>query len=148
VANEELLNANRELLKDDELVIVQGKVQPDRFSGGLRLNVQQVWDLASARCRFGHYLSVQVNGKVPPIDELLRDFPPRRVDSEHGELLQGLPVRLHIHRHGADGEVRGDLDLGEQARFYPCDEALERWRLAADGRSARVVYEHPTADDY
>ena len=148
VANEELLNANRELLKDDELVIVQGKVQPDRFSGGLRLNVQQVWDLASARCRFGHYLSVQVNGKVPPIDELLRDFPPRRVDSEHGELLQGLPVRLHIHRQGADGEVRGDLDLGEQARFYPCDEALERWRLAADGRSARVVYEHPTADDY
>ena len=46
VANEELLNANRDLLKDDELVIVQGKVQPDRFSGGLRLNVQQVWDLA------------------------------------------------------------------------------------------------------
>ena len=148
VANEELLNANRELLKDDELVIVQGKVQPDRFSGGLRLNVQQVWDLASARCRFGHYLSVQVNGSLPPIDELLRDFPPRRVDSEHGELLQGLPVRLHIHRQSAQGQVRGDLDLGEQARFYPCDEALERWRLATDGRSARVVYEHPTADDY
>ena len=49
---------------------------------------------------------------------------------------------------GAILAVRGDLDLGEQARFYPCDEALERWRLAADGRSARVVYEHPTADDY
>ena len=46
VANEELLDANRELLKDDELVIVQGKVQPDRFSGGVRLNVQSVWDLA------------------------------------------------------------------------------------------------------
>ena len=46
------------------------------------------------------------------------------------------------------GEVRGDLDLGEQARFYPCDEALERWRLAAHVRAARVVYEHPTADDY
>ena len=47
VANEELLTANRELLKDDELVIVQGKVQPDRFSGGVRLNVQSVWDLAA-----------------------------------------------------------------------------------------------------
>ncbi len=50
VANEELLMAHRDLLKDDELVIVQGKVQPDRFSGGVRLNVMQVWDLASARC--------------------------------------------------------------------------------------------------
>ena len=32
-----------------ELVIVQGKAQPDRFSGGIRLNVQQIWDLAGAR---------------------------------------------------------------------------------------------------
>ena len=37
-------------------VVVQGKVQPDRFSGGLRLNVTQVWDLAAARARFGRYL--------------------------------------------------------------------------------------------
>jgi hypothetical protein len=49
VANEELLDANKELLRDDELIIVQGKAQPDRFSGGLRLNVQQVWSLAGAR---------------------------------------------------------------------------------------------------
>ena len=32
------------------------------FSGGFRLNVQQVWDLATARCRFGKYLEVKVNG--------------------------------------------------------------------------------------
>ncbi len=32
VANEELLNANKDLLKDDELVIILGKAQPDRFS--------------------------------------------------------------------------------------------------------------------
>ena len=51
VANEDLLEANRERLRDDELVIVQGKVQPDRFSGGLRLNVNQLWDLPAARGR-------------------------------------------------------------------------------------------------
>jgi DNA polymerase-3 subunit alpha len=33
-ADEALINANRNLLKDDELVIVMGKLQPDRFSGG------------------------------------------------------------------------------------------------------------------
>jgi DNA polymerase-3 subunit alpha len=52
----------RELLKEDELVVMQGKLQPDRFAGGLRLNVQQVWDLAAARARFGRYLAVDVNG--------------------------------------------------------------------------------------
>src|SRR6185369_12824632 len=88
VANEELLNANKDLLKDDELVIVQGKVQPDRFSGGLRLNVLQVWDLATARCRFGKYLRVEVNGSIPPVAEVLRDFPIRRMNTDQGPLTQ------------------------------------------------------------
>jgi DNA polymerase-3 subunit alpha len=137
VANEDLLNANRDLLKDDELIIVQGKVQPDRFSGGLRLTVTQVWDLAGARCRFGKYLRVDVNGSVPPVAEVLRDFPSRRVATEHGDLPQGLTVRLQLHRASASGE----LDLGEAARFYPTDAALDRWRAAAHQGRAVVVYE-------
>jgi DNA polymerase-3 subunit alpha len=137
VANEELLNANRDLLKDDELIIVMGKVQPDRFSGGMRLNVQQVWDLASARCRFGKYLRVDVNGSVPPVAEVLRDFPVRRVASEAGELPQGLAVRLNLHRERASAE----LDLGEAAKFYPTDAALERWRAGASEGRAVIVYD-------
>ena len=137
VATEELMNAHRELLKDDELVIVLGKVQPDRFSGGLRLNVQQVWDLGAARCRFGKYLRVEVNGSVPPVAEVLRDFPTRRVATGQGELTQGLSVRLHMRRQRASGE----LDLGDAARFYPSDAALARWREAADQGLAQVVYE-------
>jgi DNA polymerase-3 subunit alpha len=137
VANEDLLNANKDLLKDDELIIVQGKVQPDRFSGGLRLTVASVWDLAGARCRFGKYLRVAVNGSVPPVAEVLRDFPSRRIATEHGDLPQGLTVRLELHREAASGE----LDLGEAARFYPTDAALDRWRAGAHHGQAVVVYE-------
>jgi DNA polymerase-3 subunit alpha len=137
VAHEELLNANRELLKDDELVIVQGKVQPDRFSGGVRLNVQSVWDLAAARCRFGKYLRVEVNGSVPPVAEVLRDFPSRRIVTEHGELPQGLVVRLALLREHAAGEI----DLGDSSRFYPSEAALARWNAAAAHGRAIVVYD-------
>ena len=136
VANEDLLNANKELLKDDELVIVQGKVQPDRFSGGLRMNVQQVWDLPTARCRFGKYLRVEVNGSVPPVAEVLRDFPSRRLNTEHGTSTQGLPVRLVLERDAA----RGELDLGDEGRFFPSDAALARWCEGSHGR-ASVIYE-------
>ena len=136
VANEELLDAHRDWLKDDELLVVQGRVQPDRFSGGLRLNVQQVWDLASARCRFGRYLRVAVNGVTPQVAEVLRDYPPRRVPSEQGDLVQGLPVRLLLQREGAQGE----LDLGDDARFYPSDAALARWMEGVHGQ-ASIVYE-------
>jgi DNA polymerase III subunit alpha len=136
VANEDLLNANKDLLKDDELIVVQGKVQPDRFSGGLRLTVTQVWDLASARCRFGKYLRVAVNGSVPPVAEVLRDYPSRRISTEQGDLPQGLTVRLALHRDAASGE----LDLGEAARFYPSDAALALWRAGAPRGHADVVY--------
>jgi DNA polymerase-3 subunit alpha len=136
VANEELLNANKDLLKDDELVIILGKAQPDRFSGGMRLNVQQVWDLPTARCRFGKYLRVEVNGSVPPVAEVLRDHPSRRVETEEGSVTQGLPVRLVLHREGASGE----LDLGDEGRFYPSDAALERWLEGSHGKST-VVYD-------
>jgi DNA polymerase-3 subunit alpha len=137
VASEELLDANRELLKDDELVIVQGKLQPDRFSGGLRLNITALWDLAGARCRFGKYLRVQVNGGMPPVAEVLREFPSRSAPGAAGVAPLGLAVRLELRREQASGE----LDLGDAARFYPSDEAIERWRAAAHERRAAVVYE-------
>ncbi len=136
VINEELLNANKDLLKDDELIVALGKVQPDRFSGGMRFNIQQVWDLATARCRFGKYLRVEVNGSVPPVAEVLRDFPSRKVTTEQGPVAQGLGVRLVLQRDAASGE----LDLGDEGRFFPTDAALARWREGSHGK-ARVVYE-------
>jgi DNA polymerase-3 subunit alpha len=136
VVNEDVLNANKELLKDDELIIALGKVQPDRFSGGMRFNISQVWDLATARCRFGKYLRVEVNGSVPPVAEVLRDFPSRRVNTEQGTITNGLGVRLVLQREAASGE----LDLGEDGRFFPTDEALARWREGSHGK-ASVVYD-------
>ncbi len=135
--DEALLTANRTLLKDDELVIVMGKVMPDRFSGGLQLNINQVWDLAAARCRFGKYLRVQVNGQAPDIKRLVTDFPPRRETTEQGELQRGLGVRLCLQRNGASAE----LQLGEAARFFPSDAALAGWMAQADRGQAMVVYE-------
>ena len=137
VANEELLEANRERLREDELVIVQGKVQPDRFSGGLRLNVNQLWDLPAARARFGKYLAVAVNGKAPPVADVIRTWPAKKLATEQGETQQGLAIRLQLKRDA----VQAELDLGDAARFWPSDEALARWKtLAHEGRAA-IVYE-------
>ncbi|MBW8829581.1 MAG: DNA polymerase III subunit alpha [Burkholderiales bacterium] len=136
VANEEVLNANKELLKDDELVIIQGKVQPDRFSGGVRLNVQQIWDLTAARCRFGKYLRVEVNGSIPPVADVLRDFPTRKTMTEQGVSTQGLTVRLVVER----GSARGELDLGDEGKFFPSDAAIARWQEGSH-RRAQVMYE-------
>jgi len=137
VVNDEVLESVRDLLREDELLVVQGRAQPDRFSGGLRLNVQQAWDLAAARARFGRYLAVSVNGAVPPLQELLRQWPVRRVPTEQGSTTLGLAVRLCIER----SEARAELDLGEEGRFWPSDDALSRWKAVAHGGQAAIVYE-------
>lgn len=140
-ADEALMSANRHLFKDDELIIVMGKVQPDRFSGGLQLTVNQVWDLATARCRFGKFLRVAVNGKAPDIQRLVADFPPKREVTEQGELVRGLGVRLSLLRHGDVGAATAELQLGEDAKFFPSDAALAGWLAQAEQGKAAIVYE-------
>ena len=144
-ADEALINAHRNLLKDDELIVVMGKLQPDRFSGGMQLTVNQIWDLDQARCRFGKFLRVAVNGKVPDVARLLRDFPAKREVTEQGELVRGLGVRLLVSRPGEAGSVvsgvTAEIQLGEGARFFPSDAALAGWRAQADQGKAAIIYE-------
>ncbi|MBQ0937146.1 DNA polymerase III subunit alpha [Ideonella paludis] len=146
VANETILDAHKDQLKEDELVIIQGKVQPDRFSGGLRLNVQQVWDLAGARARFGRHLAVKLmcpRGNVAQglalaqqLRELVASSPAKVEETEEGRLTQGLTVRLSVERSDAVAEI----DLGEQGRIWPSDDALARWKTVAFEGKARIVY--------
>ena len=135
--DEGLLNANRNLLKDDELVIVQGTLQAGNERFGRRFKVAQVWDLETARCKFGKYLRVAVNGTAPDVARLVKDFPPRREMTEQGELSRGLPVRLSLRR----GATTAELALGDAAKFFPSDAALASWMVQADKGSARIVYE-------
>ena len=146
--DEALINAHKNLLKEDELVIVMGKAQPDRFGGGaMQLTINQIWDLEQARCRFGKYLKVAVNGKAPDVGRMIKDFPAKREMTEQGLLVRGLSVRLAVSREsgeGLDGEAlraTAELQLGEAAKFFPTDAALAGWRSQAHQGLCAIVYE-------
>jgi DNA polymerase III subunit alpha len=116
---------------------VQGRVQADKFSGGsLRLTAGRVWNLAGARARFGRFLRVAVNGGMPPVAELIRTWPAQQLHTDEGTVVQGLPVRLRLHRD----LVAAELDLGDDSRFWPSDEALARWGQVAHAGQAEIVY--------
>ncbi|MFM9991848.1 MAG: DNA polymerase III subunit alpha [Burkholderiaceae bacterium] len=135
--DEAVFNANKHLIKDDELVILMVKAQPDRFSGGLRIQVQQAWDLAGARCRFGKYMQINVNGKLPDLDRILKDHPARVESTENGNLIRGLSVRFQLIRDGAQAQI----DLGEAAKFFPTDAALAAWTSQAHQGQAQIIYD-------
>lgn len=140
-ADEALFNAQRHLLKDDALVIVMGKLQPDRFTGGMQLLVTQVWDLPQARCRFGKFLRVSVNGRMPEVARILRDHPAQRELTEHGELLRGLGVRLVVSSQTEALAACAELQLPDEFKFYPSDAALAAWTAAAGAGQAAIAYE-------
>jgi DNA polymerase-3 subunit alpha len=71
------------------------------------------------------------------VADLVRQWPARRLDTEQGELTQGLPVRLRLQRP----QVTAEIELGDDGRIWPSDEALARWRAAAQGGQAVVLYE-------
>lgn len=134
--DEGLFNANKETLKDDELVILQAIPQPDRMSGGLRLKVQRVWNMAQARCRFGKHLRVEVRERMPNLHQLIEQHPPKREWAEEGERIQGLKVVLHVVRDHAEA----DIELDDRALLFPSEAAIQGWMAQAHAQQAKVVY--------
>ena len=140
-ADEALLNTYRNQLKEDEFVVMMGRLQLDHFSGGLRVKVQQVWDMAGARARFGKYLHVVVGDKSPEEPRLVQEFPPCREESEQGTVLHGLRVRMGVRCVAEQGAAVAELQLGDASRFYPTDAALAAWSAQVGTGSAVVIYE-------
>jgi len=148
VANEELLNLHKELLVDDELLILQGKVQLDRFAGGYRFNVQAVWDLAGARSRFGRYFYLPVGSTLPALQEVVKLWPARQLQTDQGMVPQGLRMQTHHFLQGEHEGAEFRLELGEDSRFWPCDEALARLSQIGSGKvgakplpQAQIIYD-------
>ncbi|RYF08002.1 MAG: DNA polymerase III subunit alpha [Comamonadaceae bacterium] len=141
-ADEAVLNANKDALKDDEFVVLSGRLQLDHFSGGLRVKVQQAWGLAAARAKFGRYLQVALGDSMPDVNRLVREFPARREETEHGEtLVHGLRVRMGVRCTSEHGAAVAELQLGEASRFFPSDTALAAWSAEAGSGSVTVVYD-------
>jgi DNA polymerase-3 subunit alpha len=144
-ADEALINAHKDLLKDDELIIAMGKQQPDRFSGGMQLTITQLWSLEEARCRFGKYLRVtaSTDARTHTLDvaRLVKAHPAKKEVTEQGDLWRGLGVRLLLDCVANGGRAKAELQLDERARFYPTNAALASWWAQAAPGTAEIIYE-------
>lgn len=96
----ESYEANRSRLKDDTVLVVEGKVSEDNFSGGLRIIADKVYELGEARSRYARSLSVSMNGNadISRFKSLLHPFTSEEM---------GCPVRVTYN----NGKAKGDLML-------------------------------------
>jgi DNA polymerase-3 subunit alpha len=56
-------------------------------------------------------------------------------------LLRGLGVRLSVRRQAGNIGAAAELQLGDEAKFFPTDAALASWMAQAEHRQAAVVYD-------
>lgn len=116
----EVLDAHREKLVKDAVLLFEGELSFDDFSGALRMRrCQAIFSMTEARQRFAIALELcfSRSASETPLAPLLADV----LAPYRGE---GCPVAVHYRR--CDAEVR--LRLSDDWRVQPTDDLLERLR--------------------
>lgn len=108
----ELLEQKKPMFVEDEFLLVFGKVSEDRFAGGLRINADDVFDIAGARSHFYRQLSFSLPEKfdVAKLHEL---FLPH-VSTE------GLSLFANYAAEGNECQFK----FGDEWRLKPTDECM------------------------
>jgi DNA polymerase-3 subunit alpha len=123
----EVFEANKAIFKEDEFLLVVGKVSEDRFNGGLRITAEKVFDIALARIQYGHRLAMTMACTVNAL-KLAEVLAPYRNEN-------GLPVSLRVKPQG----VECVLQLGDEWRVAPSD-ALQGALELLGAREVAVEY--------
>ena len=126
----ELWEAERSKIREDELLLVEGKVQRDDYSGGLRVTADRLLTLAEARTRFAKLLRLSINGHAGSHDvrRMLAVLTPYRNGS--------CPVRIAYRNQQAQAE----LVLPETWRVRLEDGLLHSLREWLTDANVEIIY--------
>jgi len=124
----EVAEANKHALKEDEFLLVVGKVSEDRFNGGLRITAEKVFDIAASRIQYGHKLEMDLSTSVDPakIAEVLQPY----------RVPDGMPVSLRLVTNGIPYVVQ----LGDDWRGGPSDTLKQALELTLGAKDVAVEY--------
>src|SRR5690625_1004059 len=120
----EVFEQHRDLLKEDELVIIRGKVSIDDYSGGLRVTADDIYDLQRAREEHASWLRIYLPVEQQESEVLRRVLNPFRGEPENNR--PGVPVELNLVNTDYSCAVR----LGQEWNVRLADallNQLHRW---------------------
>ena len=118
-----------ELLVKDEIIVVEGRVATDDFSGGFRMNAQKIMTLAEAKSRFARGVQISLRG---PSEEICSALQSTFVPYQDGSAVVWLNY--------SNARARARLELGKEWNVKACEElvaALGELEMVSD---ARLVY--------
>ena len=128
----EAYNEHRELLVKDRIVLLEGRVQSDDYSGGLSMRAREIRSLEQARSARVSEIRLEVDntGLDRELRQLLKDA---LMTAGGGEC----PVTVDYSQPQGSARVR----LGDQWRVHPSDDLLERLRGTVGGDHVEIIYD-------
>jgi DNA polymerase-3 subunit alpha len=123
---------NRELLQSDQVIVVEGQVSHDDYSGQMKMRVSSVMDVGTARQQFSRGLKLAIhadqlqNGLLDKLDSTLRPF-----------RCEGSPVWIEYSSDNASTRI----ELGESWRVQPDDDLLLELKYLVGDQSVELVYD-------
>lgn len=127
----ELFQRHRDILVKDNLLVVEGNVATDDFTGGFKMSAERIYNVDQARAAFAKRLVIEVD-------------PTRAANGFIGELKQILapvrrgtcPIFIRYERPDAEAEIL----LGDEWRVTPTGLVLEQLERLVGERRVRLVY--------
>jgi DNA polymerase-3 subunit alpha len=118
-----------DVLNKDDIVVIEGRVGTDKFTGGFRMSAQKVMTLAEAKSRFARGIQVSLRGPHEGICDALKST---FVPYQNGTDLVWIEY--------SNSRARARLELTEECGVKACEElvaALGELDLVTD---ARLIY--------
>jgi DNA polymerase-3 subunit alpha len=124
----ELFEQHRHRLREDELLVVEGKVTFDEFSGSVRVSAENLYDLQAARARYARAIRLHCNGGSSGgrLRELLEPY-------RNGSC----PVSIVYANRSAACEI----NLGDAWRVHPHDELIRSLSDWLEPQNVEIVYQ-------
>ena len=123
---------HRELLQSDQVIVVEGQVSHDDYSGQMKMRVSSVMDVGTARQQFSRGLKLAIhadqlqNGLLDKLDSTLRPF-----------RCEGSPVWIEY----STNEASTRIELGESWRVQPDDNLLLELKYLVGDQAVELVYD-------
>ncbi len=133
IVSGELLAESADLIKEDQLLIIEGRISHDDFSGGNRVSANKIYNLPAARSAYASMLKIACNGQsdAAKLNAILRPYCQQDSDGH-----KGCPVKIEYH----NATSQASLMLGDRWRVELQDELILNLESWLSKENVKILY--------
>jgi len=134
IVGSKLLSTVYPLIKEDQLLIVEGKVSPDEFTGGNRVSAVNIFDLLTVQSRKTKQIKINVGENLNPeqLKLLLKPYSNGAYPQEIGRC----PVVIEYQNQEGSAEIK----LGDNWAVAPHENLIFDLKKSFQDENVKIIY--------